>query len=195
MKEKVVLIVENQPGLRTSYHDELKRRGFHPRSAGTVTEARAIVEEIGPLVDLAILDMRLHDLDEPNTTGADIGLELKRKSPHWPAEFLIRSQYAEVDYYKAALELGAAAYLSRLSTGIDDVVRHARALVLKRLLKIENPAVVEELNRIAATTKSIGQSVLSFCEYTLAPALSECLGAPYLLLLTDATGTQNCATN
>jgi len=198
MRPGTVLIVENEAGLRDTYHDELQRRGFDVRSAGTVRAARDIVYELREQIDVALLDMRLHDLEEPNTTGADIGLELRQLCPQWTPEFLVRSQYAEVAYYKAALELGVAAYLAKLSrndSDLDQVIRHVRALVLRRFLKIENPTVIDELNRIAATTKSVGHSILAFCEHTLAPHLSRCLGAPYVLLLTDAAGTQNCASN
>ena len=194
MRQKIVFIVENESGVRTTYTTELAQRGFDVYSVETVKEARYLISELGEKIDVAFLDMKLEtDPDEPGTTGADLGLELKRECTNMTPEFLIRSGYHEVAYLKAALELGAAAYLSKNDTGIDDVVRHIRALMLRHYLKVENPTVVEELNRIAATTKHITDSIRSFCEHILAPAFAECLGAPFMLLLTDHMETQNIA--
>jgi ActR/RegA family two-component response regulator len=194
MRQKIVLVVEDDLGLRTTYTSELAARGFDVYSAGTVKEARYLISELGEKIDVALLDMKLElDPDEPATTGADLGLELKRKCVNITPEFLIRSGYNEVVYLKSALDLGAAAYLSKKDTYLDDVIRHVRALMLRHYLKVENPNVIEELNRIAATTKNISDSIRSFCEHILAPAFADCLGAPFMLLLTDEIGTQNCA--
>jgi|GEM_PF-1291172 len=194
MRKNIVFIVENEVGLRTTYTTELMERGFDVYSVETVMEARYLIKELGEKIDLALLDMKLEtDPDEPGTTGADLGMELKRKCINITPEFLIRSGFTEVAYLKSALELGAAAYLSKKDTYLDDVIRHVRALMLRHYLKVENPTVSEELNRIAATTKNITDSIRSFCEHVLAPAFTACLGAPYLLLLTDNVETQNCA--
>lgn len=194
MRQQIVFIVENEPGVRTTYATELTQRGFDVYSVGTVKEARYLINELGEKIDVAFLDMKLEvDPDEPGTTGADLGKELKSKCVNITPEFLIRSGYNEVAYLKAALELGASAYLSKTDTGIDDVVRHVRALLLRHYLKVENPAVTEELNRVAATAKNISDSIRSFCEHILAPTFADCLGAPFVLLLTDEVETQNLA--
>lgn len=194
MRRKRVLVVENEPGLRTTYSRDLTDRGFDVFSAGTVKEARHWVREIGGTVDVALLDMRLEDdPDEPQTNGAELGLELKKKASNVMPEFLIRSAYAEIGYFKTAFELGAAAYLSKNDTERADVIRHVRALMLRHYLKVENPNVSEGLTRIAATTKNITDSIKAFCEHILAPTFADCLGAPFILLLTDKLGTQNCA--
>jgi ActR/RegA family two-component response regulator len=194
MRQKTVFIVEDELGIRETYSRELSNRGFDVYSAKTVNDARYLIDELGEKINVAMLDMRLDkDPDEPKTTGADLGLELKRKCVNIIPEFFIRSAYAKVEYFKSALELGAAAYLSKNDTYLDDVIRHVRALMLRHFLKVENPSVLEELNRIAATTKNIIDSIKAFCEHILAPAFADCLGAPFFLLLTDEVDTQNCA--
>ena len=194
MRQKIVFIIENESGVRTTYETELKQRGFDVYSAETVKDARFYIKELGEKIDVALLDMKLEtDPDEPGTSGAELGLELKSKCINITPEFLIRSGFSEVAYFKSALELGAAAYLAKTDTRIDDVVRHVRALLLRHYLKVENPTVIEELNRIAATTKNITDSIRSFCEHILAPAFEDCLGAPFMLLLTDENETQNIA--
>lgn len=194
MRRKRVLVVEDLPGIRATYTRELSNRGFDVFSAGTVKEARYLIGELGETIDVALLDMRLeNDPDEPHTSGAELGLELKETCKNILPEFFIRSAYAEFAYFKAAFELGAAAYLKKNDTYPADVIRHVRALMLKHYVKVENPDVEDGLKRIAAITKNTTDSIKSFCENILAPALAECLGVPFVLLLTDSAGTQNCA--
>lgn len=194
MSPKTVLIVEDEPEVKETIHEELELRGFTVMSADTISEARNLVNKLSDGIGVAVLDMRFEkDPDEPETTGAQIGLKLKEKCSASPPEFLIRSAYADVSYYKEALDLGAAAYLSKGNTNLFDVIRHVRALMLKHFLKLENPEVIDQLNRIAATTKSEIDSITAFCEQTLKESLSDCLGAPFLLLLTDKNGTHNLA--
>jgi ActR/RegA family two-component response regulator len=196
MCTKRVLVVENEPGLRTTYARDLTDRGFDVFSAGTIKEARLIIDELGETVDVALLDMRLEDdPDEPQTSGAELGLMLKKRCNAVVPEFLIRSAYAEIGYFKSAFELGAAVYLSKNDTGRDDVIRHVRALMLRHHLKMDNPNMMGDLNRIAAASKDTADSIKTFCEQVLAPKLSDCLGPSFILLLTDERGTRICATN
>src|ERR1044072_7985386 len=105
MHPKRVLIVENEPGKKTSYSRELTSRGFDVYNAGTVKEARNWIDQAGEKIDVALLDMRLEDEpDEPQTSGAELGLELKRKAGNNVPEFLIRSAHTIVGYYKSAFE-------------------------------------------------------------------------------------------
>ena len=187
MSTKTVLIVEDQPGIRMTYSYELERSGFDVISAGTVAEARNIIDKFGEDIAVAVLDMRLNDLDRPEITGADIGIELKRKCANKSPEILIRSGFAEVGYYRIALELGTAVYLSKSDTTLDDVIQHVKALALKHSLKFD----VYEPSRSSSGTNIPG-TFLAFCKQLLAPQVSSCLGTPYILLLTDENGTQNC---
>lgn len=194
MGKKIVLIIEDATGLRMTYERELADRGFDVYSAATVKDARHMINELGKTIDVALLDMRLeNDPEEPNTNGAQLGLLLKKQCSNVIPEFLIRSAYADIGYFKSAFELEAAVYLSKNDTYPADVIRHVRALMLRHRLKLENTTVIDELNRIAATSKDKTDSIKTFCKQVLAPNLSDCLGAPFILLLTDEQGTQVCA--
>jgi DNA-binding NarL/FixJ family response regulator len=195
MGSKTVVIVEDHKPQRLALIYALERRGFRVMGAGTAAEARQIIRELGEEIDVMLLDMRLEDPDEPSTTGADIGIELQAEHPNWLPEYLIHSAYSEVDYYKLALRLGAAAYLSKGDTQTSDVIRHTRALTLRRALRLERPPVAERLSSISESTKNLSVAVRKFCREILASELDACLGAPYILLLTDENGTQNFATN
>src|SRR2546426_9450740 len=80
MRQKIVFIVENESGVRTTFTTEFAQRGFDVYSVETVKEARYLINELGEKIDVALLDMKLEtDPDEPGTTGADLGMELKQK--------------------------------------------------------------------------------------------------------------------
>ena len=196
MRRKTVLIVEDQIGQRNSLQETLKRRGFRVEGAGTVMEARRAIETLGEEIDVMVLDMRLDDPDHPDITGVDIGIEVRDQHPNWLPEFVINTVHSEeINYYQLALRLGAAVYLSKLETDMYDVVRHVRALALKRSLRIGRPPVMEALRSISLSTTNLSEAVERFCRGLLAVELSACLGTPYILLLTDERGTQSLATN
>jgi len=195
MRPKTVVIVENNETQRLSLQDALQRRSFKVSSAATASEARAVIQSLTDNIDVMVLDMRLEDAAEPNTTGTDIGIELQHEHPEYPPEFLIHSAFAEVNYYKLALRLGAAAYLNKTETSLGDLIRHVRALSLKRALRLDRPQLEQSLSSISASAKTLSEGLRRFCEEILSSELDSCLGTPYAVLLTDEVGTQNCATN
>src|ERR1043166_204769 len=195
MQCKTIVIVEDNETQRLALQSGLERRHFRVGSAATVAEARKVVESLGDDIDVMVLDMRLEDSSQPETNGPDIGIELQRGHPSCSPEYLIHSGFAEVNYYKMALRLGAAAYLSKSETTRLDVIRHVRALALKRALRLDRPQVEQSLRTISESTKNLADAVRKFCREVLASELDACLGIPYLLLLTDEGGTQNCSTN
>jgi DNA-binding NarL/FixJ family response regulator len=195
MRKKTIVIVEDNESQRLALQGDLERRQFKVRSAATAAEAREVIDELGEEIDVMVLDMLLEPPSEINTTGADLGIEVQNKHPHWLPEFLIHSAFNFVNYYKLALQLGAAAYLSKAETSRDDVIRHVRALALKRALRLERSEVTEKLRLISESTKNLSAAVRRFCQDVLADELDACLGSPYVLLLTDESGTQNFATN
>src|ERR1700752_2427422 len=194
MSNKTVIVVDDDPAHLISTVYALEDRGFCVRGVRTVEEAREAIEELREAIDVMVLDM---DLKDPNQlTGADIGIELQSEHPTWLPEYLIISAHQIVGYYQLALRLGAAAYLlKRKSLDLEETVRHVRALPLRRALRLERPQVAERLNAISDSTKNLSTAVRSFCSEILKRELDACLGAPYVLLLTDETGTHNFATN
>jgi DNA-binding NarL/FixJ family response regulator len=197
MPSKTVVVVEDSPAQRNNLVYALENRGFCVTGAATVAEARQAIDKLREKIDVMVLDMRLEDPAEREVTGAEIGIQLQREHPGWLPEYFIQSDYTDVvNYYQLALRLGAAAYLSKDSPdGVSDVVRHVRALALRRALRLERSEVAERLTKISDSTKNLSTGVRNFCREILKNELDVCLGAPYLLLLTDETGTHNFATN
>ena len=191
---KHVLVIEDRLGQRLAFQEALEARGFVVEGAGTVTEAREKARRMGNKIDVAVLDMKLEeDKQSGGMTGADIGLEIAEAQRDLPPEFLIHSAYSEVNYYKLALKLGAAAYLSKNEVFQEDLVRHVRALALRRALRSERPDATKEIRDIAESSKDFSSAVIKVCREILAPQLSSTLGAPFILLFSDEKGALNCA--
>jgi ActR/RegA family two-component response regulator len=197
MDGKTVVIVEDQDNQRGPLQRTLNRRGFHAEGAATAKEARNLIRTLGPKTCVLVLDMRLDDPDEPGTTGADIAIEFRDKYPDWMPECLILTAHGDnPNYYKLATRLGAANYLFKEEVvQMEDVVRHVRALALKHSLRVERPRVVATLSSISESSGSLSDAVGKFSRELLAPEIKDCIGSPYLLLLTDERGTYNMATN
>lgn len=195
MKKKKVLIVENIKKMLHHLQKNLEQCGFETYTASTVAEARQLAEQNWGELDVALLDMQLDDPSHPRITGADIGIEFRNKMKSFPPESLIYSGMNEIDYYRLALKLGAAAYLLKEFDGIEVVIRHVKVLALRRSLSGENPKIVAEVARISVHSKTQSEAILRFCREVLTPEFEACLGAQFVILFTDEDGTRNCADN
>lgn len=202
MSEKMVLIVEDAPAQRKALEFALKLRGFKAESAGTVAESRELLNRLGDQVDVVVLDMRLDDPKESHTTGADLGIEFlndRRKRERWNdvrsatlPEFLILSAYAEADYYRMAMDLDVAAYLQKQQNDQLDVIRHVRALSLRRALNIGQPKIVEQITQVAERSRTSFEAITKLCGLVMAPRFELSLGAPFVLLLGSRNRTEKC---
>jgi DNA-binding NarL/FixJ family response regulator len=194
-KKKTVAIVENQKHQREALQMMLERLGLRAFGAATVAEAYKLIEELGDGLDVMALDMSLADPEARNVTGADIAIRMRDLHPDWTPERLIITAYPTAVNYRLALRLGVAAFLSKDEAVLEDFVRHIRVLALKRSLRADRPQVMLTLASVSASAKTLSGAVDKFCREMLAEELDACLGAPYLLLLTDEGGAQNVATN
>lgn len=195
MDKKEVLVIEDEPGVRLSLCDGLKARGFKVYGAGTVAEARKLAEEHWEELAVMVLDMDLADPEAKDTTGADIGIEMRRKRWHTSSpEFIIYSRFEKPDYYRLAGKLRAVAYLKRTEYSDFDLYRHVKVLALSRALSSETAAMTNEINRIAAHSANTSEAILKFCQNILKPETENCLRhTPFVILLSDEKRTRNCA--
>ena len=175
MSKKQVLYIEDDNSQRRALHNALLMRGFAAESAGTVAEAQQRLQENGENFDVIVLDMNLEK--DPNSEGMNGG------------KFLILTAYSEIDYYESALQIGAAAYLSKGRGNSNEeqerVIRYVRALALKRAL--EQPNIQGKLADIIEASLTQFDALAGFCRAVLAPEFKDCLGAPFFLLLTDTS--------
>ncbi len=191
MEKRRILIVEDRDLQRQVLHEELERRGFGVWSAKDVATARKYGRELGESLDVAVLDMRLEDPAALGITGADIGIEIRKEQKGWPSEFLVISAYPDVDYYQHALRLGAAAYLHKPQEP-EEVFRQIRALALRRAVAQEAPEDSMKVRRIAEASNSRVEAVSRYCRDILSEYMEATLGPPFILLLSDSSGTRSC---
>jgi len=201
MSRRKVLFIEDRQQDRRAFNEIMRVRGFEVFSANSIAEARELATKHWDEIDVAVLDMRLELYPDAvgsnnNVTGADIGIETKRNNSCFPPEILINSAYAEIDYYRLALKLGVAAYLSKLEKGnIIDVVRHVKVLALRHALNGENPRTAKHIARIASQSQSPSDAILRFCQEVLKPEMEACLEVPFVVLFSNGDRTENCADN
>ena len=102
--EKRILVVDDEPDLRTLYELTLLREGFRVQAAGTVSEARQCLEE-GPF-DVVITDMRLPD---------GMGLELLQlvRAKNRSERCIVITAYGSADNAVECLKAGAFDYLTK----------------------------------------------------------------------------------
>jgi two-component system response regulator PilR (NtrC family) len=102
--EKRILVVDDEPDLRTLYELTLLREGFRVQAAGTVSEARQCLEE-GPF-DVVITDMRLPD---------GLGLELLQlvRANNRSERCIVITAYGSADNAVECLKAGAFDYLTK----------------------------------------------------------------------------------
>ena len=99
-----LLVVDDEPDLRTLYELTLMREGYHVDSAGTVEEAwRILLDEH---FDLLITDMRL-----PDGTGLDLLSRLE--SAGRPETAIVITAYGSPENAVEALKAGAYDYLTK----------------------------------------------------------------------------------
>lgn len=192
VRAKTVLVVEDDPPQREVLQAELELRGFRAVGAGDVDETRARADEFGEELDVMLLDMILVDRKHPGVTGAELGIEVRATREKWPPEFLITSAYSEVHYYRLAMDLHAAAYLEKAATPIYDVIRHVRALALRRALSIERQGFTKIIGQIAEESKNEHEAIARFCKEVLEPEFVSVLGAPFVFLLADDSDRAAC---
>jgi two-component system response regulator PilR (NtrC family) len=99
-----VLVVDDEPDLRTLYELTLLREGYRVDAAGTLAEASALLEQ--RRFDAVITDMRLPD---------GLGLELLQRmgAQQRPERCIVMTAYGSAENAVEALKAGAFDYLTK----------------------------------------------------------------------------------
>ncbi len=130
-----LLVVDDEPDLRTLYELTLLREGYDVESAGSVTEGWALLQERGPGgFQLLITDMRL-----PDGTGLDLLHRLDEAGR--PERAVVITAYGSPENAVEALKAGAYDYLTK---PVD--LRQFRAVVASALGRVS----VATAGRVAA---------------------------------------------
>ncbi len=99
-----LLVVDDEPDLRTLYELTLLREGHHVETAGCVDDARLMLDE--QVFDAVITDMRL-----PDGTGLDVLRHLESQGRREKA--IVITAYGSPDNAVLALKAGAFDYLTK----------------------------------------------------------------------------------
>ena len=128
----LILIVDDDPGIRKALEEALAGEGYRTVSAGTGAEAIDILHEDVP--QLVFLDLMLVDM-----SGVQILGVIKEKFPRLPV--VILTAYRETDTAVLAMKLNAFDYLNK-------------PIQLDRLLKVARKALPDSFSGGSSGTSS-----------------------------------------
>ncbi|NML43004.1 sigma-54-dependent Fis family transcriptional regulator [Ramlibacter sp. G-1-2-2] len=149
-----VLVVDDEPDLRTLYELTLLREGYRVDAAGTLAEANQLLEQ--RRFDAVITDMRLPD---------GLGLELLQKmgAQQRPERCIVMTAYGSAENAVEALKAGAFDYLTKpvdlkqfrsvVASAIQEVGERTRPGTTRSA-----PAPAERTGSAAALLRLVGDS-------------------------------------
>ena len=127
-----LLVIDDEPDLRTLYEMTLLREGYNLVSAGTVSEALALLEQ--ERFTAVISDMRL-----PDGSGLDVLAWLERAQR--PERVVVITAHGSAENAVESLKAGAFDYLTK---PVD--VRQLRQVVASAVHGARNPAWTDRRN-------------------------------------------------
>lgn len=185
---KRVLVVENDSVIREPLVNRLRRQGFEADGAATVAQTRELTERDAPF-DVAVLDKALQD-PQSQTTGFDLGYELRDAQPDLPLEFIVLSGHSEPQDYDEALKLGIFDYLVKGTPEAESIIDRIHLAALKSALNPVRREIGERIERIAEEDLKAATAVHRLCAEIIKPELEKCLGVPSIFIISDSEGTQ-----
>jgi DNA-binding NtrC family response regulator len=177
MTPPVVLIVDDEEGIRHGLGNLFRREGFVVHSAADCDAAVAAAARYP--VDVAIVDIRLRG----GKTGLDLLVELKRQEPD--VVVIVITGYGSIDTAVTSMKSGAADYFLKPidNAKLLDAVRRCLAL---RALASENRFLRDELSRRSLSHHMVTRDPAIVGLLSTADKVKN---APVTVLLTGESGT------
>jgi len=143
-EEVRILLVDDHASIREAFASIFEGEGFEVvGQAGSLAEARQLLEEMHQPIDVAVLDLGL-----PDGSGADLIKELHEKNPQ--AQALVLSASLDRANIAGAVERGAAGVLNK-TAHLDKVVEAVQRLRAgEKIMPLEE---VVELLRFASSER------------------------------------------
>ena len=126
---KKIIVIDDEPNVRLGYRITLETEGFAVQEANGAAQAMAAFE--GEAFDLAILDMRMPELD-----GLELLAQMRERGLDTPT--VIITAYGDVPHAVKAMKLGAIDFLQKPLTP-----EQLRALVAEVIARHEAPPAPE----------------------------------------------------
>lgn len=120
-----ILVVDDEPSMRTTLSILLKREGYEISQAGAGTEALGMLEK--GEYDMVLTDLKMEGMD-----GIELLRRIKAVAPH--TEVLIFTAYGTVKSAVEAMKLGAYDYIGKPFDEEELLLKVARALERKALV-------------------------------------------------------------
>src|SRR5213593_1341813 len=124
MSKANILVVDDQDSIRHFVGKALEAEGYTVQPAGSVREAREIVERDMP--DLAVLDLKL-----PDGTGLELLREIKRVQPE--VSVILMTAFGELETAVEAMSAGAFWFVKKPFQNDELLALVARALESQKL--------------------------------------------------------------
>ncbi|MBF0543241.1 MAG: sigma-54-dependent Fis family transcriptional regulator [Candidatus Riflebacteria bacterium] len=143
-----ILIVDDEDSILYTLEAVLKKEGYKIKSARSVGEALAILDELP-------IDLIISDVTMPEKTGLDLLDNVKKKDPE--GLVILVTAFGSESLAVEAMKRGAYDYLPKPFANDDLKITVKRALE-KRLLRRENLMLRERLNEREGLANVIGKS-------------------------------------
>lgn len=127
---KRILVVDDEPNVRLNYRVTLETEGLAVREADCA--ARALQQFANEHFDLAILDMRMPEMD-----GLDLLAEMRQRGLKTPT--VIITAYGDIPHAVRAMQLGAIDFLQKPLT--PEALRSLVEEILARHLEVAKESV------------------------------------------------------
>ncbi|MBN1254155.1 MAG: sigma-54-dependent Fis family transcriptional regulator [Deltaproteobacteria bacterium] len=134
-----ILVVDDEPSMRTTLSILLRREGYEVSQAGTGAEALGMLEQGG--YDMVLTDLKMEGID-----GMELLRHIKAAAPQ--TEVLIFTAYGTIATAVEAMKLGAYDYIGKPFDEEELLLKVARAL--------ERKALVSEVRDLRAELKGQG---------------------------------------
>jgi len=178
MAKDKVLIVDDDPTMRWTLAEALRRWGYIPAEAGTVSEALAMVD--AELPSVVLLDVNL-----PDGTGLDVLTEIKRRQSH--AVVIMMTAHVVVEDTISALRGGAYDFVGK-PIKLEELQVTIRNGIEANRLRREVTQLRKDRERQFSFDQIIGKSSI-MCEMTsLARKVAESEVSSVLLQGESGTG-------
>jgi two-component system nitrogen regulation response regulator NtrX len=153
MSKAVVMIVDDEEGIRGTLSGILEDEGYEPVTASSGEEALRIAKDVNP--DIILLDVWLTGMD-----GIQTMKELKEDTRDLPV--IMISGHANVELAVKATKIGAYEFLEK-PLSMEKVLLTIRRALEKRVLEIENITLRKNLFK---KRKLVGDShkMMQLCE-------------------------------
>src|SRR5215510_9876943 len=145
-RKRKILVVDDDPGIRSSLSVLLQSWGFEALEAGDASQAMNLVERQDP-------DIVISDVVMPETSGLELLRTLKAGDPHRPV--LIITAQASVDNAVEAMKQGARDFLTKPLTDLPKL----RALLDDAEREIEMRRKARRLTARAEESSTAGDFV------------------------------------